>query len=383
MLIPCPECQQNISDKAVACPHCGFPINPNNSAPAIIQANTRQPRRKFRRLPNGFGSIKQLSGKRRKPFAAFPPTKEWSGTSPKSRKAIGYYETYNEAYKALTEYNQNPYDTDIPDVTFAKVYEGFFASKQTLVGKASLESYRTALRYFTELNDVAFRTIKLKDLQRIMDNIPYGYATSDNCKKLLVKMYKYAISHDICTTNYAEHIVIKKENDIQHGVPFTEDELKRLWTMRNDPDGKIINIMIYTGLRIGELQGYKYKDGIIRGGIKSKAGRNRIVPVIDEIRPLVESFDNFEFVRRTFRNDNHISRVFKEADCLFAKNGEKHTSHDCRHTFSWIADKYGMDEISKHLIMGHSLGSDVERNTYGHRTLDELITEMNKIKVIK
>ncbi len=25
-LIPCPECEQDVSDRALACPHCGFPV---------------------------------------------------------------------------------------------------------------------------------------------------------------------------------------------------------------------------------------------------------------------------------------------------------------------------------------------------------------------
>lgn len=29
-LIKCPECNNDISDKARACPHCGFPITQNN-----------------------------------------------------------------------------------------------------------------------------------------------------------------------------------------------------------------------------------------------------------------------------------------------------------------------------------------------------------------
>lgn len=382
MLIKCPECNNDISDKAVACPRCGFPLQSNISAPTPKQAKPRQPR-KFRRLPNGFGSIKHLSGNRRNPYAAYPPTKEWNGTSPKSRKAIGYFPTYNAAYQALVEYNKDPYDTDNPEVTFKNVYEGFYDMKSQFVSAASLSSYKTAYRYFENVTEKPFRDFKTIDLQQIIDNLPYGYATTDNCRKLLTGMYKYAIQHDICSTNYAQFLVIKKENDIQHGIPFTEDDLRRLWALRDDPDGKIVNIMIYTGLRIGEIQGYTYKDGIIQGGIKSKAGRNRIIPVIDDIKPLVESFDNYHFVRRTFRNDCHISRVFEEANCLRAKNGIKHTSHDCRHTFSWLADKFKVDEVSKHMIMGHSLGKDVERNTYGHRTTEELIQEMQKIKVFK
>ena len=29
MLIKCPECELQISDKAINCPHCGYPLQPN------------------------------------------------------------------------------------------------------------------------------------------------------------------------------------------------------------------------------------------------------------------------------------------------------------------------------------------------------------------
>ena len=35
-LINCPECNREISDKAKSCPHCGFPINVNNTYKIII-----------------------------------------------------------------------------------------------------------------------------------------------------------------------------------------------------------------------------------------------------------------------------------------------------------------------------------------------------------
>ena len=55
-----------------------------------------------------------------------------------------------------------------------------------------------------------------------------------------------------------------------------------------------------------------------------------------------------------------------------------HTPHDCRHTFSWLCDKYGVDMFTKKVLMGHSLGTSVTENTYGHRNLEELRTELEK-----
>ncbi|NLD50518.1 MAG: zinc ribbon domain-containing protein, partial [Clostridiaceae bacterium] len=30
MLTKCPECELQISDKAISCPHCGYPLRPEN-----------------------------------------------------------------------------------------------------------------------------------------------------------------------------------------------------------------------------------------------------------------------------------------------------------------------------------------------------------------
>lgn len=45
-LITCPECAGSISDKATACPHCGFPVNPQPSNNPVVQhlQNLRQAR---------------------------------------------------------------------------------------------------------------------------------------------------------------------------------------------------------------------------------------------------------------------------------------------------------------------------------------------------
>ena len=56
-LIQCPECQLQVSDKALACPHCGYPLNRT-----VIQNNYKK-RARRKRLPNGFGSITEIKGK--------------------------------------------------------------------------------------------------------------------------------------------------------------------------------------------------------------------------------------------------------------------------------------------------------------------------------
>lgn len=63
-----------------------------------------------------------------------------------------------------------------------------------------------------------------------------------------------------------------------------------------------------------------------------------------------------------------------------APTGEKHTPHDCRHTFSRLCEKYEVNENDRKRMMGHSFGNDITNAKYGHRTLEELRTQIEKIK---
>ena len=116
MLTKCPECELQISDKALVCPHCGFPLKGESKRPYV---------KKRMRLPNGFGQISEIKGRNlRNPFRAMATVgvNEYGRPICKILKPRGYFATYNEAYEALIEYNKNPYDLD-PDITLAQLYE--------------------------------------------------------------------------------------------------------------------------------------------------------------------------------------------------------------------------------------------------------------------
>lgn len=93
---------------------------PTNTKPRIRNG-------KPTKLPNGFGCIYKLSGKRRKPFAA-RKTDKWiidptTGKAKQTYINIGYYSSREEAMIALANFNENPYDIKADSITFSEVYE--------------------------------------------------------------------------------------------------------------------------------------------------------------------------------------------------------------------------------------------------------------------
>lgn len=119
MLTLCPECSLQVSDKALSCPHCGYPLKDTLSTNITVKRSTRR-----RRLPNGFGQISELKTRNlRKPFRAMVTVGKDAHGKPicKLLKPVSYFETYNEAYQALMEYNKHPYDI-AADITIYRVH---------------------------------------------------------------------------------------------------------------------------------------------------------------------------------------------------------------------------------------------------------------------
>lgn len=381
-LLQCPECGHNVSDKAVACPGCGYPIRISQPPKPVTRT-----RKKHKKLPNGFGSIKKLSGNRRKPYAAYPPTKEYqlNGT-PITLPAIGYYEDWYAAFDALREYNHNPFDVRTAGLTFSDVYEQWWKAKfengHKQYADDTKKSYSWAYKQCSALYNMKMKDIYKQEMQSILDGCTLGYSSVSNLKKLFSQMFWYSLENGIVEKDYSQFLTINKEYDIESGEPFTEAELQLLWQHKDDPNVQIILIMIYSGLRIGEMKitEIDLAKRCFKGGLKTPAGKERVVPIHDAIYDFVRDFSQAKFHPGTF-GDKKFYKTILSIGFAPLTNGKKHTPHDCRHTFSWLCDKYKVDDISKHLIMGHSLGKDVEKSVYGHRTYEQLVEEMRKISI--
>ena len=77
------------------------------------------------KLPNGYGSVHKLKGKRRKPWRAritdgfvYDLVED---KQVQKYKTLGYYETKQKALQALAAYNENPYDLDADKITLLNV----------------------------------------------------------------------------------------------------------------------------------------------------------------------------------------------------------------------------------------------------------------------
>lgn len=401
MLIPCPECECNISDKALTCPHCGCPLG-NNAKPKTETKSTRKTettsrtrKKKHMRLPNGFGQISEIKNRNlRKPFRAMVTVGKDANGRPicKTLKPEGYFKTYNEAYEALIEYNKNPYDLRT-DSTFKDVYEAWYTNYSKTAAQNTLKHYTTAYKNCADLHSRLFVSIRTRDMRRIMNNPELSDSTIVYIRNMFSKLYAYAKKMELVNVNYAETLEAPKikSNPEAHKV-FTEDEMNILWANKDRFAIKVLLIDCYSGWRPSELLEMKLKDVDLKamtfvGGMKTESSMNRVVPIHSKVQDLVTEFYNdsvnakseylISLNGRPFSYRTFLTRL--RTDCHDIDMLSSHKLHDCRVTFVTAAKNANMDEYALKRIVGHTI-SDITEKVYTKRSVDWLRSEIEKIK---
>lgn len=337
------------------------------------------------RHQNGFGSIHKLGGKRRKPWAVRITTGWKDGKQ--IRKYLGYYKSEAEALIALAEYHKNGYDVDLSKLTLGEVYERWIKRLEPNVSKNVLISHNMAYTRFERMVNVPIVNLKADHLQDWMDGIDdLSAGSKKRIKSTMIQIWKYAMKNDIVDNNYAEYIEIKEKVE-KTGKVFTNKEIKALWDDVDNPIAQWILILMYTGMRIGELLAMTYdtiyldKQYMV-GGSKSEAGIDRVIPIHDAILPLVEKqLGKAKYLMRDEKGRKlSYAKALEQFKIYMNDNKWEHLPHDTRKTAVSLMHSSGIPIETVRIIVGHS-GKGVTERVYLRKTPFELVEEINKIKI--
>ena len=169
------------------------------------------------KLPNGFGSVYKLSGRRRRPWVA-AKTFGWEfdekGQKVKQKQqAIGYYATRQEAMTALVQYNENPYDLNFNKTTFSEVYEKWSEEDfPTLSNASSIRTITAAYKYCTPLYDMRIKDVRVEHLEGTIHSANVGSSTKGRMKSLFNLMYKWAMNMNLWIKIMQPYVMVLKEN---------------------------------------------------------------------------------------------------------------------------------------------------------------------------
>ena len=338
--------------------------------------------------PNGYGSVSKLSGKRRKPFIVRITT----GFDMEGRqimKVLGYYETQVKAIKALADYNDNPYNINLSDVTLKEILDRIMESKKNSIEKSSLKSYKVWCNYLKPLYNKKMKDIRTIELQNFIDNLSHlSSGTLKNLKSFIGILFKNAMEMDIIVKDYSQFIKLPKHKPKIERKVFTSEEIVLLWENIIELEyADVILILIYTGMRVNELlklpkTNVDLEQNIIIGGSKTEAGKNRVIPIHPKILPLIikrmENKTEYLIPNRTeksFYNYNNFRK--NEFLKIMEKLDISHTIHDTRHTFATMISDVSDNESAITGIIGHTNISMTKR--YTHTSIEKMRKEIEKI----
>ena len=349
------------------------------------------------RNPNGYGSVVKLSGNRRNPFWVRKTT-GWNNKGYPIYETIGYTASREEGNILLAEYNRQPWDVNSAKITLQELYNLWLDKKCIKLGTSNQKVLKSAYNHINKLSDMKYIEIKAYHMQDTIDNCGKSYSMQSAIKNLWGHLDRFALELDITSKCYSD-LLTSESIPPTSRTPFTTEEIKKVWKLYDEySNGKYFEnvpvewvdtvlIFLYSGFRISELLGMKTEDVDLdnmtfKGGIKTKAGKDRIVPIHSAIQ---------EIVKNRYNSD---SEYFLNVDCKKIKqtsyrtiwdNLMKHlninkTPHECRHTFESVLDSNGANRKCIDMMMGHA-SKDVGNRIYNHKTLEELREAIELFKV--
>lgn len=308
----------------------------------------------------------------------------------------------------------------VSDSSLDSLLDVYMILKKDSVRPTSFDSLKVTRNLVSErlgyysINDLSSELIQ-KELISKMCNT-HAYSTIHKAYVLLNECLNFAVDKDYILKNPCKQVKLpKKENFESKEKRFlSEDEIQRFketaLSMRKKVSvplyeyGCVICLIIYTGLRVGELCALKWQDidfenkslkvsksiGVVYKDGKrtlceqpTKSGKTRFVPLNDKAIGLLEKQKNLVNAKDDdyIVNGSHdivdktiVANTYPKI-CRRAEIPNPSGIHTLRHTFASLALLKGVDVKVVSEILGHS-SVNFTYNTYIH------IIEQQKINAV-
>lgn len=281
--------------------------------------------------------------------------------------------------------------------------------------ECSINNYILPYYKDEEIEALTPRTIqhwiaRLKELKGFRTNKNLSYSTINNIIAILKLAFNYAVNFEIIPSSPLTRIkrVNKKENNVIKA--FTREEqvkIENYIERLNSKEYFCYILVLYTGLRLGEVLALTWKDINLKTGImtinktlyktKNEKGEwiyitdipksknsNREIPLPPFIREMIRGYKkekNSSYVVSkldgTRINDKLVVYRYK---MLLKRCKVRYLNFHClRHTFATRALENNMDIKTLSEILGHASASTT-LNIYTHSLINHKRAQMRKIK---
>lgn len=328
-----------------------------------------------RRNPNGYGCVTKLSGNRSRPWCVKVTIYDAEGRG--KQVCIDYAETEEKANIILAQYNDNPWNIDRNKVTLVDLYQRWVMIKLPKLGKSSQGSLKSAFKHCQKYYGMKYRNIRTYQMQDCIDNCGRGYSTQAQIKSLWGHLDNFAFECDIINKMYSQLTTAPPVPDTTR-TPFTQEQIDALWKIKDEPWVDTVLVYIYTGFRLQELLNMEtmqvdLQQQLFQGGIKTAAGKGRIVPIHPRIMPFIQMWVQKGNKYLITYQGSKVSQTnyYRQWNEVMKKINADKTVHEARHTFETILDNAKANRKCIDMLMGHK-SKDVGNRVYNHKTLEQL-----------
>lgn len=357
----CTKCKRIIPDDAKLCCYCGLRLN-------------KPPSRRTRgngtgtayRTPSGKWQVEVVIG--------------WNlDTKRPIRRTKGGFTTKKSAleYAPILMQREEKKATSL-----YLLHEGWKVSALPKLSKSKQTAYRIAYDKLTSILYQDITTLRIDDLQRVVDTMGASYYTKRDMKVLLSHLYNRAVAQQDVMVNLAKYIELPMLEEAEP-VPFSDEEQKLLWKHYADGDTFVgyILLMVYSGMMPGELMKadkdmIKWDKQTIEGaGLKTKERKKKPIVIADLMIPVLQSlcaFSESEKLMPMKRND-----FYKEFDAALRRCGCRDlTPYACRHTTATALTLGEIPPATVQAVMRHAKYETTKR--YIHFDTAPMLAALNK-----
>ena len=363
--------------------------------------------RKSVKRENGTGSVYKRRDLKRRPWVAAAPAEiirnEDAAKVNARQMIIGHYATAQEAKDALEEYRRNP--TTKYNITLEELREEWKEISYRSISKQTKDNYDACWLKLEPLYQCRFRDIRTAQMQAILDiysrprqgtnrngkpvELPaMSHSTLSKIKALLTQLYDYAMQNDIVSRNYARFLVLPRHEKVSKDC-FSDLELEKIKKAAGTvPFADVILMMCYTGFRVSEFLeltpfSYDHDLNVLKGGKKTDAGKDRVVPVHSIIKPYLDMWagKNGKAIICTDDGNPYTPDKFRRKcyyPALEAIGVRRLSPHATRHTFATRLSAAGARAEDIQTLAGHE-DYEMTANTYIHQDVETLRTAIEKL----
>ena len=274
------------------------------------------------------------------------------------------FATKKEALAYLPLLQQTVEETD-KSIKFKDLYKRWIDGHSAKVSKSTITCYKSVWQYFKPIYYVEVAKLKTDHIQKCIDECPHGRRTKENMKAVCTCVFRLAMQLDIVDRNYAEYVYIQKEEKNER-LAFSLDQIQTMWdNVDTVPSIKYVLVLCYTGMRLSEMLGaltedYNGEEGYFITGVKTDAGKNRVITISPKIRPFFADFAKGQHLftdmsAKKFRNDIFYPALQAlDMDVLDDNGDHIYTPHCCRHTFATLMKNVDAPATDKQKLIGHA-----------------------------